>query len=655
LIVSSISVGRYPGVVDEVEYPVAEHGWSSDFARFHDTPAPYIRQSLVDFLGVVSPEQLHAWEMSIPPLQDEVGEVVIRDPEAATYSAILEYQLPMEHRRPDVVLLMGGGVLVLEVKSKAHPVLADIDQAGAYARDLRAYHRDCETSAVYPVLLLMGGVGRLGSTAGVEVIGPDALDSLAAELDGRVHGAPIAMDSFLDPGAYRPLPTIVQAARELMATGELRRVKRAYGATQPTLDYLTAIAHEAASSHSRHLVLLSGLPGTGKTLVGLQLAHARFLDDLSVDREGGKPTAPAVYLSGNGPLVQVLQYELRAAGGGGAAFVRPVKAYVERYSKRPDLVPPEHVLIFDEAQRAFDADMVARTHGKSTDGRSEPDHFIEFAERVPGWCVVVGLIGSGQEIHVGEEAGIGQWRTAVDRSPVVDSWSVHVPPHLAPAFEGSQRLRVHSSLHLTAELRYHLADEVHRFVEMLLDDQTGDGLPALADALEDCGYHLRISRDLTAAKSYLHDRYRDAPDARYGLVASSRDSSLKQLGVPNDFQSTRQVRFGAWFGEGDDDLLGRSCRTLRQCVTEFGCQGLELDAVLLAWGTDFVRESGRWTNRHAKRYQVPGQVRDALNLRRNGYRVLLTRSRDATVAFVPPLPALDETNRFLLGAGFREL
>jgi hypothetical protein len=636
------------------EYPDAS-GWSSDFTEFRETPAPYIRQSLIDFLKIVSPEQLNAWDLSIPPLQNEVGEVLGRDPDAASYSAILEYQLPMEHRRPDVILLMGGGVLVLELKGKSRADLADVDQASGYARDLRAYHRECEQRPVYPVLVLMNAMGRKGVTAGVQVIGPDALDGLASELDAQSPPAPMTRSAFLDPSAYRPLPTIVAAARELMETGELRRIKRAYAVTQPTLDYLASVTREAASSKSRHLVLLSGLPGTGKTLVGLQLAHSRFLDDLSVDRGAGKPTAPAVYLSGNGPLVQVLQYELRSAGGGGAAFVRPIKAYVERYTSHVELVPPEHVLIFDEAQRAFDAEMIAQTHGGKGDGRSEPDHFIEFAERVPEWCVVVGLIGSGQEIHVGEEAGIGQWRSAIERSRLDHTWSVHAPPHLASAFDQVPRLRIDDRLHLTTELRYHLADDVHNHVQGLLDERTVGDLAKTAVELEQAGYHLRITRDLNIAKAYLQNRYDDAPDARFGLIASSRDSALAQFGVPNDFQSTRQVRFGAWYGEGDDDPLGRSCRTLRTCVTEFGCQGLELDATLLAWGTDFIRVDGRWSNRHAKRYQKPWQIRDALQLRRNAYRVLLTRARDATVVFVPAIPALDETYRYLVESGFREL
>jgi hypothetical protein len=136
------------------------------------------------------------------------------------------------------------------------------------------------------------------------------------------------------------------------------------------------------------------------------------------------------------------------------------------------------------------------------------------------------------------------------------------------------------------------------------------------------------------------------------MIASSRDGILERFGVPNHFKATKRVNFGPWFGEGEDDPRGRSCRLLRDCVTEFGCQGLELDATLLAWGNDFRRQDGAWTNELARRYQRPAMIRDPLQLRRNAYRVLLTRGRDATVVFVPPAPLLDETWDHLVDAGF---
>lgn len=169
------------------------------------------------------------------------------------------------------------------------------------------------------------------------------------------------------------------------------------------------------------------------------------------------------------------------------------------------------------------------------------------------------------------------------------------------------------------------------------------------------GYHLRITRDLEAAKEYLRDRYREDSNARFGLVASARDKDLARFEIPNDYQATKQVKYGPWYGDAEDEPGGLSCRQLAQAVTEFGAQGLELDAVLLAWGTDLIMVDGRWDNRRARRYQRQGYVKDPYQLRLNAYRVLMTRGRDATVVFLPPLDELDETFRYLIECGFREL
>ena len=632
---------------------LAEYGWASTFPEFRATSPRTIREALAAFVPDASIEQIRAWDESIPPLQREVSEAISTRAAAADYGTVLEYELPLEFRRSDVILLVDGAVMVLELKGKSSILQADLDQASAYARDLRAYHRECETRPVKPVLVLMRNSGRLGQFNGVEVVGPDVIDELAAD---QGLGGPIdivSSEAFLAADAYRPLPSLVEAARELLESGDLRRIKRASGATEPTLEALKQIARDAASTRTRHLVLVTGLPGSGKTLVGLQLAHSRLLDQLAVARSSGAPSSPAVYLSGNGPLVQVLQYELRGAGGSGKTFVRDVKAYVERYSRRQELVPPEHVLIFDEAQRAFDAAKVAETHHGAGDGKSEPEHFVEFAERAPEWCVVVGLIGTGQEIHTGEEAGLGQWLDAVEGAK--QDWTVHVPPSVTSVFEGFPRVVSEPTLELKTELRFHLATDVHGFVAGLLDETPGVDLPAAASKLDASGYHLRITRDLDVARRYLKSRYVGDPNARFGMIASARDSALPKFGVPNDFNATKRVNYGPWFSEGDNDPQARSCRQLRQCVTEFGCQGLELDAVLLAWGNDLVRERGTWTNKYARRYQAPASVKDPMQLRKNAYRVLLTRGRDATVIFVPDMKLLDETFEFLLSSGFLEL
>jgi hypothetical protein len=348
---------------------------------------------------------------------------------------------------------------------------------------------------------------------------------------------------------------------------------------------------------------------------------------------------------------------LKSAGGDGKTFVRDVKNYVKTYSSNRKKIPPEHVLVYDEAQRAFDAAMVKVTHkhdAATTHNKSEPELFVEFADRVPEWCVVIGLIGTGQEIHVGEEAGIGQWRKAVENTTRGAVWHVHVPPSAIEHFRPcSVPLEMVPALSLDVELRQHAARHLHGYVAGLLNADTPASLSPLAGLLEKEGFNLRITRDLEVAKAYLRERYAENADARFGIVASSKDKELVRFGISNDYQATKRVKMGPWYGDGGGSPL--SCRQLTTCVTEFGAQGLELDAVLLAWGADYVMNAGKWSNVNSSGYLRKKLVRNAFQLRLNAYRVLLTRARDAVIAFVPLLPLLDETFDYLIACGFTPL
>ena len=653
------------------DFERARYGWESDFPTFSEAEPRVVRISLQDFLADAGESQVRAWDEGIPKIQVETGKVVEVDALAREYTAILEYELPMESRRPDVVLLVSGAVVVLELKGKTEPDQADLDQAAAYARDLRCYHKHCAEREVHAVVVPTRMPGYGGVRDGVHICGPAQLHQLINDLQRDWAQGPLTAREFLARDAYCPLPTLVQAARELFLEGKIRPIHRARAETNPAIAEIARIAHEAASTRTRHLVLVTGVPGSGKTLVGLSAVHNPVLQDLAVERAGGKSTSPAVFLSGNGPLVQVLQYELRGAGGGGKTFVRDVKNYVKQYLGDSKAVPPQHVIVYDEAQRAWDLEQVTAKHSLPFP-KSEPEAFVDFGERIPGWCVLVGLIGSGQEIHVGEEAGLGQWRTALEKAADPGGWTVHAPEAVLREFFGHPlRQAASPALELTVELRFHFADDLDRWVDLLLDGDDPAQGRELAAGLERDGYHLRMTRDLEVAKTYLHERYGEAPDARYGLVASSRDKILEPgWGVPNGWHATQRVQLGAWYGEGDGDR--RSCRQLEQCVTEFGAQGLELDAVLLAWGNDFIRTGGgataggaagpalspagdRWTNEHAKRHAAGSHVKDPYRLRVNAYRVLLTRGRDAAVIFVPPDSRLDATAAWLQGHGVKVL
>jgi hypothetical protein len=485
----------------------------------------------------------------------------------------------------------------------------------------------------------------------VRISSPRDIHQLLLEISEELSGEPITAAEFLAWDAYQPLPTLVQAARDLFRRKPLPMIKRARAATDPAVARVTEIAHEAASTGSRRLVLLTGVPGSGKTLVGLRLVHAGFLDDLAIDRGRGRPSAPAVFLSGNGPLVEVLQDALSDAGGGGKVFVRGVKDYVKQYSRSPTSTPPEHLLIFDEAQRAWDADHVGRKHKDQADNpRSEPEHFIEFADRIPGWCVVVGLIGTGQEIHAGEQGGVIQWRRAVENARDPSAWTIHAPAGLEEVFQGgSLATEWELSLNLDTEIRFHTAYRLPEWVETFLSDDSPLAIQDLGDALWKDGYRLLVTRDLDAAKEYAHERFSDNPKARYGLLASSKAKDLPRHGVDNAFMASPR-RIGRWYNSPPDSE--ESCCRLEKVATEFSSQGLELDLAIVAWGSDFVRDGGAWSARLSGRTR---HVTDTLGLRRNVYRVLLTRGRDGSVLFVPDDPVYDETFGALLAAGARTL
>lgn len=643
---------------------MTQAGYNDTLPNFLKADIGSIVDSLKLFVQDAGESQIRAWKDSVRLLKVSVEELLSQHPNLSVNGSILlEYSIPLESRRIDSLLLVNGAVIVIEFKGKANLSRADVDQASAYGRDLRAYHRECaeEKVVVQCVLILTRSAAEFRRIGDVDVISPDQLASYCGEIISSDKNCP-NVDAFMQIDCYQPLPSLIKAARELLKHGSLKRIHRAAMATEPTLERCSEIIQHTARTERRGLILICGIPGAGKTLVGLQLAHAQYLDSLALSRESGdKPSAPAIFLSGNGPLVEVLQYELRSAGGDGKAFVRGVHEYVKSFTRRPGSIPPHHVLIYDEAQRAFDAAQVQAKHkGMPTEfqGLSEPELFIQFAERVPGWCVVVGLIGSGQEIHIGEEAGLGQWKDAIDNAGSPGNWDIYIPlnEEIKTHFDQLGNVQHEESLELSETIRFHLATRLYEFVENLLEGNARNA-NAISGELEGNGYNLRLTHDLEQAKSYLRNRYNQNPDARFGIVASSKDKDLKDHGIPKGFKSPGEARpgkYGAWYSEA----LGTigSCTELDMVATEFGAQGLELDACLLAWGTDFIRRESLWSTDLAAGYRESHRVFNPAALRMNAYRVLLTRGRDACVVFVPPIAdKMRETFKYLKDCGFTTL
>jgi hypothetical protein len=400
------------------------------------------------------------------------------------------------------------------------------------------------------------------------------------------------------------------------------------------VDYVLDVFERARRDQRNHLVLLTGVPGAGKTLVGLQVVHSDRL------QAGLNPAEqhrnPAAFLSGNGPLVAVLQDALRSR-----AFVQDMHRFIREYAiERTDLCPGERLLIFDEAQRAWTAGKVEDFYRKRNlvVQRSEPEMLVSVADRIPGGCVILGLIGSGQEIHTGEECGIEGWLTAIEGSVRRGDWQIHSPPGLIdPASRAAVLPREEEArLNLNTTIRSHAAENLHAWVNGILDapGRSENELASIGASLLENAFPILLTRDLEWAKEYARARFEGEPLRRYGLLASSKAKNLAVFGVDTRFDKFFPT--AKWFNADPSDE--KSCCQLLKPAQEFHSQGLELDLPIVCWGDDFWWDEGadgqgmEWRMRKPRPNPL---VRDPYAFRKNTYRVLLTRGREGLVIFVP--------------------
>jgi len=595
--------------------PCAWSGTVGDFLAVSETE---ILGALTHHLRETGPPQLFAWRDSLRALRDGLGACL---PEAADCGLVLEYELPRSGgRRPDLIFLNNGIVLVIEFKNRVAPEAADFDQVLGYVRDLSEYHAGCRDKRLVPVLVPVGFQGAPFEEQGVRTAAPKDLVRIIKEISAHPRKQSPDTGRWVQ-SSYEPLPALVEAARLLFERKPLPRIRAAEAENIPArVERVEFLANAAIDRKERRLILITGVPGSGKTLIGLQTAYSRNLN------------APAVLLSGNGPLVSVLQYVLNSA-----AFVQSLKNYLRDILIRQKRPPREQVVIFDEAQRAWDRDRVFEKHrGDLVD--SEPALLLSLANRIEGGHVVVALMGEGQEIHAGEESGIQNWVDAVQGSK---GWSVSGPRHLERAFtDAGIPYDVEPLFNLTTSLRSRKAGQLSAWAELMLGGRM-DEARAIAVDLTRIGYPIRMSRNFETVKAYIRDRFDGVAEKRTGAIASSKFRKLAPYGIsaaPQNF-----YYYGQWYEEPESHP--KSGGRFETAITEFGCQGLELDLPVLCWGPDLRWEGDRWVS-HLGRARV---VRNPHQLRLNAYRVLLTRGRDGLAIFVPGMAELDGTwERFRL-------
>jgi hypothetical protein len=597
----------------------------------------------------VLPSQRDAWLEEVSVLKQSL--------EGLDGGLLLEFSIPRMGRRIDAVVIIGAAVLALEFKVGENAIDAvAVEQVWDYALDLKNFHAASHAVAVVPVLIateaeLRSPVELRADSDGVYRPVAIGRHHLRSVIDLAIRSA---CGDLIEPGEwarapYRPTPTIIEAARALYAQHSVEAIARFdAGASnlRVTSSRIDELVDEAISERRKLICFVTGVPGAGKTLVGLNVAtrHRRELE---------RPTH-AVFLSGNGPLVAVLREaltrdELKRRRRAGERVRKgkvgeSVKAFIQnvhhfRDDGLIDAGPPhEHVVIFDEAQRAWNqahtSNFMQRRKKRPGFNQSEPEFLISYMDRHPDWGVIICLVGGGQEIHTGE-AGIDAWLEAViSRFP---HWQMCISSRLTDSEYAAGRAldrvrhqrnaKFDDCLHLAVSMRSFRAENVSAFVKALLDCEGNAARDSLKLFLD--RYPIRLTRDLNRAKGWIRQCARGSE--RYGLVASSKAQRLK----PHAIDIRVDVDPVQWFLNDRDDT--RSSYYLEDAATEFQVQGLELDWTCVTWDADLRFAGGAWTYHdfRGKRWCNIANLQNRDYLR-NAYRVLLTRARQGMVIFVPP-------------------
>jgi hypothetical protein len=618
--------------------------------------------------------QLRAWEESLALLR----RVLAAQHDAGDWWLLLEFPMLRLGRRADAIILMPRAILVLEFKIGAR-VYADADreQVEDYALDLRDFHAGSRRHPIVPILVATDAPAPRAATRNLPIIGLwDVIDANAVTLAGLLrelaHTVPVPVVA-LDPRSwcdapYRPVPTIVEAACMLYARHGVAEIKAARADAENlsvTTEAIVTAILEARRAEQRVILFVTGIPGAGKTLCGLNAAF------------GLEGDARATFLTGNPTLVHVLREALardaiehgadrRASRQKMEGVIQKLPSFRDHYVGKPDEVPAEDIVVVDEAQRCWSGShAISKTRDRPVRlTMSEPAHLLAIMSRHGGFAAMICLVGGGQEIHDGE-GGLAEWGDALrDRC----GWRVLAAPDIFAQIDPRQRLGVLADLRILPELHLAMSVRQVRFTEAsawVNHVLAGDAVAAsgIAAAAGDALPYL-LTRSLPAMRAWL--RVASRGRRRAGLLASSGGKRLRAEGLGSELPHMDAGAVAHWFLDRFPADM-RASNSLEVVATEFSCQGLELDYCGLCWDGDLMREAGRsaWRVRSFRGKdwaRVSGA--EAVANQINTYRVLLTRARYETVIFVPQGDAADRTRDpavydgiadFLMACGARAL
>jgi Schlafen group 3, DNA/RNA helicase domain len=612
-------------------------------------------------------DQTLTWEKDLRSLKLALTESVEKNASAAEWGLLLEFSIPRKEKRVDAVLLIQDQIVILESKSSDLSSAA-MQQLEEYALLLHYFHKCSDKHRIVPILVSDNSLidsMDLNAIRQTEmfpqlakfwitdvIVSPwselsSALAETAKGSDGRFE-----LEDW-DQSPYFPVPSIIDAAISLRTGLSIREIAHSEASEHEITDVLNTIDGLIESAHQKGqfgICFLTGVPGSGKTLVGLSLAHSKRSKSNLVH-----------FMSGNGPLVKVLQHlftqESRKKGASSVqartearTIIENVHIFARHHMDGDQSAPFNHAIIFDEAQRAWNR---AQNQKKFKRDYSEPEMLLGIMERHSDWAFIVALVGGGQEINDGE-AGLEEWGKALAQRE--KPWLIYASPEVlqgGPSTAGHRLfeqdstqyppLPIHESpmLHLRTSNRSLRAENLAKWVNFVI---AGEAESAGSLHITD-SFPVFLSRDLDQTRRMLQKQ--GIGENRYGLVGSSAAARLRAEGLEPNSSFHADFSWEHWYLAGRDDL--RSSFRCEVFATEFEIQGLELDWIGLCWGGDFIWQYGSgWQLRtirlgpQAKWNQIKNPARRIF--RQNAYRVLLTRARQGMVLFVPPGSPNDPTN-----------
>lgn len=648
---------------------------------YSDTITDFLKRSANEIAGDlalsytsdINKETSNSWLSEIETLQTSLAKFSNRG------SLYFEYNIPRMGRRADVIVLIDGIVFVLEYKTADQKFSSESStQVWDYAIDLKNFQRGSLDRTIVPILVVPNEKNKRCKLE-LKPFEDDVYEPLWVNAERLSE----AIDSILPAttpvwsqvednrwakSGYEPTPTIIEAAVALYEEKSVEDITKHGGDIDKASVELTKIIDHCRENRRKAVCFITGVPGAGKTLIGLNTAIDQF-------KRGEK----AVYLSGNFPLVEVLQEALardyysrdkekakiekrkactkEEAKSKVKAFIQMIHHYRDTYLEGTEIknghivpqegyfeshtdksyVPADHVAIFDEAQRAWTKHELQRFMQEKKHIKdfpySEPEYLISCMDRQEDWGLVVCLVGNGQAINKGE-AGLAEWIESIHRS--YSDWDVYMSDHLLTSGDVTSeqmeliapQLKPSEDLHLQMSMRSFRSEKVSIFVNQLLALQKED---AAATFREIENYPIVLTRSLEAAKQWLRDHRRGSE--RMGLLASSKAERLKAININVRYQPN----FVHWFLEDDSDIRSSNC--LEDTLTEFKVQGLEIDWACVAWDADLRlnKKQTEWLHHQLRGGTTWQKIEKPINreYQINAYRVLLTRARQGMIICIP--------------------